>query len=649
MKNLRQYLWAFFQRYSDHILRIKYFNRWAVMVIDLITWCMALMISCFLYHKMAGSPEIILPFWLCLSVSLPIVFAIFYFKGMHTGIIRYAAYHEIYRILLVNVFICAILWGLTNIFITESWQFYAPVLVISFFLTFMGMLTSRLIMISLYQLLIQYSGSPKQKCFIWGVGSSSASLAEGISMDPASPFVIAGFITRNKDLSQQRIGQYPVYYLEDIDATYLLKVNHINALIFTNREDLIQEQSSFLKVCVESKVSVYITPPMEADVVNFSTHKNIRKIRIEDLLGRDEININLENLSKKLSDKVVLVTGAAGSIGSELVFQIAQFNPARVILFDSAETPLHNIKLEITEKFPNLDFVFIIGDVRDLHRVRNVFSEYHPECVYHAAAYKHVPMMEENPCEAVMVNVQGTRNVLNCALRNGTKHFVMVSTDKAVNPTNVMGASKRIAEIYVQAMSKYVESKGYGDSIHCVTTRFGNVLGSNGSVIPLFQEQIDKGGPITVTHPDIIRYFMTIPEACRLVLEAGSFGKSGKIYVFDMGQPVRIKDMAERMIQLSGLKPGKDIEIRYTGLRPGEKLYEELLNNGENATPTDHPKILMSNVREYDLRIVGSQLNHLIFLASHVDVQGTVLCMKTIAPEYISNNSEFESLDYKES
>jgi len=371
----------------------------------------------------------------------------------------------------------------------------------------------------------------------------------------------------------------------------------------------------------------------------------IRKIKIEDLLGRPEIKISMDEIIANFKDKVVMVTGAAGSIGSELCRQLATFGVKRLILFDNAETPLHNIRLELGDRFPKLDFVPVIGDVRSKERLDFVFREYEPQVVFHAAAYKHVPLMEENPCEAVMVNVTGSRQVADKCVEYGVEKMVMVSTDKAVNPTNIMGCTKRLAEIYVQSLGLAIERGEVKGKTKFVTTRFGNVLGSNGSVIPRFREQIEHGGPVTVTHPDINRFFMTIPEACRLVMEAATFATGTQIFVFDMGEPVKIVTLAERMIQLAGLEVGRDIKIEFTGLRPGEKLYEEVLATKENTIPTSHERIFVAKAREYPYSDACSVVSHLTAFAMKVTIPDMVRLMKKTVPEFKSKNSVYEQYD----
>jgi len=398
-------------------------------------------------------------------------------------------------------------------------------------------------------------------------------------------------------------------------------------------------------MCESRKVRMLVVPSMDEIKDGKLNFRNLPEVRIEDLLGREEIEINMEEIAGALSGKTVLVTGAAGSIGSEICRQLCSFGLKHLILFDCAETPMHNIRLELEEKFPDVKFSPIVGDVRMLARIKSVFVRFLPQVVFHAAAYKHVPLMEENPCESIHTNVLGTRNVADLSLKYGAGKFVMISTDKAVNPTNVMGASKRLAEMYVQSLGSAIRKREYAGRTVFITTRFGNVLGSNGSVIPRFREQLAKGGPLTVTHPDIIRYFMTIPEACRLVLEAAFMGKGDEIFVFDMGTPVKIADLAKRMIQLAGLVPEKDIEIKYTGLRPGEKLFEELLATKENTLPTTNKKIYRAAVRKYIYREIAEAIDELVEVAASVDKMETVRLMKKLVPEFRSQQSEYQILD----
>ena len=389
-----------------------------------------------------------------------------------------------------------------------------------------------------------------------------------------------------------------------------------------------------------------IAPSISEADENGSFHQWVRPIKIEDLLGRSEIHINMEEVMTEFCGKVVLVTGAAGSIGSELCRQLAQMNIKKLIMFDSAESPLHNVRLEFEKNYPGLDFVPVIGDVRVKERLRMVFETYQPQIIFHAAAYKHVPLMEENPCEAVLVNVVGSRQVADMAVEYGAEKMIMVSTDKAVNPTNVMGCSKRLAEIYVQSLGCAIREGKVKGRTKFITTRFGNVLGSNGSVIPRFKEQIENGGPVTVTHPDIIRFFMTIPEACRLVMEAATMGEGNEIFVFEMGKAVKIVDLATRMIELAGYRPGEDIEIEFTGLRPGEKLYEEVLSDKENTIPTENKKIMIAKVRHYEYTDILETYGEFEKLSRTVKIMDTVRLMKKVVPEFKSKNSpRFEVLD----
>ena len=460
-----------------------------------------------------------------------------------------------------------------------------------------------------------------------------------------SNYSIIGFIRFGALKKSMRIAELPVYQIENLDDLYrLIPRNNLDGILFPNIKTAQQERDRLVRYCEQALLKTLVVPEME-EIRDGQMKRSIREVRIEDLLGREEIRINLTEIGNLLEGKTILVTGAAGSIGSEICRQLAHFPIKRLICFDAAETPMHNLRLELEERFERLDFVPVIGDVRSPERVDYVFRNWHPQVVFHAAAYKHVPLMEENPCEAVRTNVFGTRVMADASVAYGVEKFVMISTDKAVNPTNIMGCSKRLAEIYVQSLSMALQRGKMRGNTRFITTRFGNVLGSNGSVIPRFREQIAKGGPVTVTHPDIIRYFMTIPEACRLVLEAGTMGNGGEIFIFDMGEPVKIADLAKRMIELSGLRVDKDIEIKYTGLRPGEKLYEELLSNKENTKETPHEKIRVARVREYAYPEVVEHVDKLVELSLRVEILPMVREMKAFVPEFKSKNSRFESLD----
>lgn len=520
------------------------------------------------------------------------------------------------------------------------------------FILFDGMLTlivsatSRMIMIMIYETLIDMMNKENMRILIYGTDDKSVALKTRLLH--SSHYKVIGFYYYGTIYKHRRLAELPIYYFTDEQNFQLLiHKRHIQGILFAHNESIRAEENRLLQYCKNSHIKTLIAPSISEADENGDFRQWVRPVKIKDLLGRPEININMTEIANEFCGKVVLVTGAAGSIGSELCRQLAQMNIRRLIMFDSAESPLHNVRLEFERKYPELDFVPIIGDVRIVERLRMVFETYHPQIIFHAAAYKHVPLMEENPCEAVLVNVIGTRQVADMAVKYGTEKMIMVSTDKAVNPTNVMGCSKRLAEIYVQSLSYAIKEGKIEGKTKFVTTRFGNVLGSNGSVIPRFKEQIENGGPVTVTHPDIIRYFMTIPEACRLVMEAVTMGEGNEIFVFEMGKPVKIVDIATRMIELAGYKPGEDIEIQFTGLRPGEKLYEEVLSNEENTIPTHHKKIKIARVRRYEYAEILPTYNELEQLSRAVQIWETVKLMKQTVPEFKSKNSKFEELDRK--
>lgn len=483
-----------------------------------------------------------------------------------------------------------------------------------------------------------------QLVLVYGLSEKSVSLVTRLQSSPH--YKVVGFLTFGRRMKNHTIAECPVYYFEnEYSIRYLRQRYDIDAVLFPTNEEAQAEQERLIRYCVESNLKILIAPPIDEVIDGKIMRQSIREIKIEDLLGRPEIKISLDEIIANFREKTVMVTGAAGSIGSELCRQLASFGIEKLILFDNAEPPMHNLRLELEERFPKLEFVPVIGDIRLPNRLDFAFRTFHPQVVFHAAAYKHVPLMEENPCEAVLVNVIGTRNVALKCLEYNVEKMVMISTDKAVNPTNIMGCTKRLAEIYVQSLGLAIEQGTIEGATKFVTTRFGNVLGSNGSVIPRFREQIAKGGPVTVTHPDITRFFMTIPEACQLVMEAATISTGNQICVFDMGKSVKIADLAKRMIELAGYEPGEEIKIEYTGLRPGEKLYEEVLSNTENTIPTTHDRIRIAKVREYDYAEACAATEQLEQFARMVNVPDTVCLMKKIVPEFKSKNSEFEQFD----
>ena len=626
----------------NKIMKTSLINRWIVFEIDLILciigYCLAIYIQIRNSNMQINSSDIV---EIC-AVYFFVLILSFYILKPYRGLIRHSSFLEMWR-LFVSLFVpCTALYLYILLF---DYKFDHRFFLVQnvFLISLVFMLVMRYFIVIIYNYTINYTTEVRNRSLIYEIDMHSIALAQWLNKSATNQHQVQGFVTRNKNARKTRIQGLPVHYLNVENLDWFMRRNEVNTIIFPDYASVRNEQALISKF-IDKGLAVLVSPPFEGLDTNNKVRLQMKPIQFEDLLGRDEIQIDMDKIALQTKDKVILITGAAGSIGSELVRQLAQFKPKLLIVFDIAETPLHNLRLEMERCFPDLKFVPIIGDVRSEKRLDYVFRKYEPQIVYHAAAYKHVPLMEENPCEAILVNVKGTMNLSNYALRYNAESFVMISTDKAVNPTNVMGASKRIAEIYVQSLAK--ESKMNGSKINFVTTRFGNVLGSNGSVIPYFKDQIEKGGPVTVTHPDIIRYFMTIPEACRLVLEAASFGNTGEIYVFDMGSPVKIVDLAKRMIELAGYVPDKDIKIEFIGLRPGEKLYEELLNDKETTIPTNHSKITIASVRQYDYDQVLSSVHVIIDFSTNVDLKNTVKYMKKLVPEFISKNSKYAELDF---
>ena len=516
---------------------------------------------------------------------------------------------------------------------------------LDFLVTFFLFIGVRVMMIITYELVNRRMQEKYEHERILVYGTSDKSVATIVRLQNSQHYKLLGFIERSELKDNMLLDRLPVYHFQqEKQLASIILENNIDAVLFSKDTEAQSEEDGVIAFCSKHNVKTLIVPGVDEMVEGQNIIKP-REIKVEDLLGRQEIVISLDEIQANFAGKVVMVTGAAGSIGSELVRQLATFGVKQLVLFDNAETPMHNLRLELEDKYPGLDFVPVIGDVRQIPRLDYAFRKWHPQVVFHAAAYKHVPLMEENPCEAVMVNVYGSRNVADKCLEYGVEKMVMISTDKAVNPTNIMGCTKRLAEIYVQSLGLAIEKGLREGKTKFVTTRFGNVLGSNGSVIPRFREQIAKGGPVTVTHPDINRFFMTIPEACRLVMEAATLSTGNQIFVFDMGSPVKIDQLARRMIILAGFTPDKDIKIEYTGLRPGEKLYEEVLSDKENTLPAFHQRIRIAKVREYDYPDALDVVGRLENLARAVDIPAMVRLMKVTVPEFKSSGSRFEAID----
>ncbi len=583
--------------------------------------------------------------WLLGSLLFSLLF--FYAFGTQKAIIRHSTLHTLSKItiavLLKFVSLGILIYIVSADGLTST---ICAALVFDLLLTFTMLIVMRIAMIVTYSFIRERYGRKKDvdRILIYGTGNKSVAVVTRLATSPH--YKVAGFINHDSKLNNYNLSGYPVFSFKDMKSLERIKEDQrIDGILFAIESDAREEQERLLKYCTECNLKVLIAPTIDEVIDGKLMKQSVREIKIEDLLGRDEIKINIKEIEDNFRGKVVMVTGAAGSIGSELCRQLATFGIKKLIMYDNSETPMHNIRLELEERFPNLNFVPIVGDVRLNNRLDYAFRKWRPQVVFHAAAYKHVPLMEENPCEAVLVNAVGSRNVADKCIEYDVEKMVMVSTDKAVNPTNIMGCTKRLAEIYVQALGLAIEQGKQKGRTKFVTTRFGNVLGSNGSVIPRFREQIAKGGPVTVTHPDITRFFMTIPEACRLVMEAATMSTGNQIFVFDMGESVKIAHLAKRMIELAGLEPGKDIEIAYTGLRPGEKLYEEVLSNTENTIPTNHNRIRIAKVREYDYEDARKVAENLENLSRAVEIPDMVRLMKRTVPEFKSKNSQYEVYD----
>lgn len=620
---------------------IKNTPRWLVVVVDLCIAVLSLALAYLMRFDLHADRELIASEWSILSKSIGfyfvIKFATYFLFRIHKRVIRHTSTIDI-RILFFSNFLASVLFLIAGLIRFEFFDGYflfpTTVLILEFLFSFTLMIAVRFAVKLIYLESVKTKNEEK-KVLIYGAGISGLVTKRTIEKDTLSEYKIIAFIDDNKKLSGNILEGLKIFHTSKLEQ--LIETEGIDLVILAIQEPDEEHQKKVVNLCFEKNVELRRVPTTKSWINGEFSTKQIKSIKIEDLLGRSVIRLDEAKIKEELTEKVVLVTGAAGSIGSGMVQQILKFNPKKVILLDNAESPMYDFVNELKSTNPFVPIEVVIGDIRQYDRMKRLFDLFRPSYILHAAAYKHVPLMEDNPSEAVLTNVRGTKNLVDLAVEFGAQKFVMISTDKAVNPTNVMGASKRIAEMYAQTKNRLGKTK-------FITTRFGNVLGSNGSVIPLFKKQIEQGGPITVTDDRITRYFMTIPEACQLVLEASTIGEGGEIFVFDMGESVKIIDLAKKMIKLSGLEVGKDIEIKITGLRPGEKLYEELLSDGEKTLATHHPKILKAKVQETGDREIA-MIEELIQLFEEQENRRIVAKMKEIVPEFKSNNSIYEQLD----
>lgn len=630
----------FVSKYSD-----KFVNPKAIFVMDLVLSTIAstivLLVLTFFANSQDYYSSTFALWWIGGAVVVTIVVMLL-LKG-YKLVIRHTSSHDL-AIYSVTALLKAVLLGVVIAVSCLINRSVLLALIGDFLLTLFFIIFVRMLMKSVYEITKGKMNELKNRQRVLVFGTSDKAVSTITRLQNSTHYHIVGFLTTDPEEKQYKLSDFPIFYFaSEEELQEIIDKLSVSAILFSHEKD-VQREKSLVDYCSHNHIRLLVSPTID-EVGDVVVNNRVREVRIEDLLGRPEIELEIDPLKDYFKDKVVMVTGGAGSIGSELVRQLASFGVKQLVVFDNAETPMHNLQMSLEKRYPGFEFVFVIGDVRQKPRLDYAFRNYKPQVVFHAAAYKHVPLMEENPCEAVLVNVYGSRNVADKCVEYGVEMMVMISTDKAVNPTNIMGCTKRLAEIYVQSLGLAIEQGKHEGHTKFVTTRFGNVLGSNGSVIPFFKQQIESGGPVTVTHPEITRFFMSIPEACRLVMEAATLGSGNQIFAFDMGESVKIDTLARRMIELAGLEVGKDIEIEYTGLRPGEKLYEEVLSNKENTLPTQNDRIRIAKVREYEYDNVVEVVGCLERLSFEVKIPEMVMLMKETVPEFISKNSRFEIYD----
>ncbi|UJF28804.1 polysaccharide biosynthesis protein [Kaistella sp. 97-N-M2] len=622
---------------------VRYLPRWIILMIDIFLIFLATLFSSYIISKLSYNKEVFYNNVHMFTVIVGVSVAFMYIFKTYAGIIRHSTFIDLFKLLLstfcstLTVFVISYTYYMITDFKLVS--AHIPFFTIFFASSFMILFMFRLFVKEFFHIVREFRRSTlKKRIIVLGIDETSIAIARAVLDNPNLPYQIVGFLTQRLDSRRAHLLGKPIYTKDKIENNSKENLALDGVLIIKEMMSK-EEMNSWANLFLEKDLQIYTSPSVQK-LRDSDLGGSIKNLQIEDLLNRKPIKIENEEVNKRHYSNTILITGGAGSIGSEIVRQVSQFNPELIVILDQAETPLYEIEHEMREKYPMINFKFVLADISNRHRIEPLFQKYQFSMVYHAAAYKHVPLIEENPHEAVLVNILGSKNLSTLASKYKVNRFVMISTDKAVKPTNVMGASKRVAELFVQALQN-----SENNVTKFITTRFGNVLGSNGSVIPHFKKQIENGGPVTITHPDIVRYFMTIPEACELVLHAGTMGKGGEIFVFDMGEPVKIIDLAKRMIKLSGFEPDIDIKIIYTGLRPGEKLYEELLSDDAKTMPTHNDKIMISKDPNMEFGEIEKFTNHLIKAAIRREKVEVVQILKDVVPEFKSNNSIYEVLD----